>query len=421
MHDWRVFRNKSKLILIPPQDLQVPIQRKSGVTYNGLFATNALILAVLFVTGIVFFMHRAHAATPSVEASGSKHRGISEIVAGSYVQPKPAISVLGLAFGIRESKRYEEVVLPKNTQMLPLLQASKNIDPQAKTSSVMLVVDDSALSGENIGVNGAADADRISVLSSDQIGVYVVRPGDTTEQIALMHDVDVPTILRANDLSPTDKIQPGQVLVILPVAGIKVTTKVKGDTINAIAKKHGADASKVALFNDIPADKALGVNVSIIIPEDAENPLEPVNTKKPAIVAKKPKTVVALKTSGSSRFSCPIKSGVITQGLHDKYAIDIGASANAPVYAAADGIVKISLSGTYGGGWGTYVLVDHSPGQTLYAHLNKALVSSGEKVVKGQLIGLVGRTGRATGYHLHIELRGGFKNDICNNLPKNLI
>lgn len=395
------------------------------MTYNGLLAANALLLAVLCVTGLAFFIHRAHAApfgdTGTVPSKTSDMSKGAVMGTGSpKVSQKPAISVLGLAFGIKESKRYEEVVLPKNTQMLPLLQASKNIDPQAKTGGAVLVVADTALSGDNIGANGAVDADG-AVETSEQISVYTVRPGDTPEQIARMYNVNIATIRAANDLSPTEKIQPNQVLVILPVPGIIVTTKVKGDTINAIAKKRGANASKVSAFNDIPADEALDANVSIIIPEDSMNPVEASDDKKPAATTKKPKTVVALKTSGSSRFSCPIKDGVITQGLHDTYAVDIGAAANTPVYAAADGIVKISLSGTYGGGWGTYVLVDHSPGQTLYAHLNAALVSSGDRVVKGQLIGRVGRTGRATGNHLHIELRGGFTNNICNHLPKHLI
>ncbi len=419
-----------RLILISPQDLQVPIHRKSGVTYNGLLAANALLLAVLCITGLAFFIHRAHAApfgdTAAVQngngmLSAHPNRSKSSVIGNSTSKApqKPAVSVLGLAFGIKESKRYEEVVLPKNTQMLPLLQASKNIDPQAKTGAAVLVVADTALSGDNIGASGSVEADG-AVPTSDQISVYTVRPGDTPEQIARMYNVNVATIRAANDLSPTEKIQPNQVLVILPVPGIIVTTKVKGDTINAIAKKRGANASKVAAFNDIPADEALDANVSIIIPEDSMNPAEVGNEKKP-VATKKTKTVVALKTSGSSRFSCPIKDGVITQGLHDTYAVDIGAPANTPVYAAADGIVKISLSGTYGGGWGTYVLIDHSPGQTLYAHLNAALVSSGDRVVKGQLIGRVGRTGRATGNHLHIELRGGFTNNICNHLPKHLI
>ncbi len=376
------------------------------MTYNGLFATNAIILAVLFVTGIAFFVHRAHAAGPSFDVSASKS----------------SVSVLGFAFGIKESKKYEEVVLPMNTQTLPLLQAPKNIDPQARTGNAVLVVADSALSGENIGSSGSSDIDSYSVPTSDQISVYTVRPGDTLDQIARMHGVDIPTIRLANDLSPTDKIQPDQVLVILPVPGIQVTTKVKGDTINAIAKKYGADASKIAAFNDIPADRVLDVNVSIIIPEDAENPIKTDDSlKKPSATKPKSKTVVSLKTSGSSRFSCPIRNGVMTQGLHDRYAVDIGAPANTPVYAAADGIVKVSLSGGYRGGFGTYILIDHAPGQTLYAHLNAALVSAGERVVKGQLIGRVGMTGRATGNHLHLELRGGFTNNVCSGLPKHFI
>ena len=83
--------------------------------------------------------------------------------------------------------------------------------------------------------------------------------------------------------------------------------------------------------------------------------------------------------------------------------IDIIAPKGTPVRVTADGIV--SFSG-YRPDYGKFVLVLHKNGfSTLYAHLSKIFVRSGQKLRKGDIIGLVGSTGRSTGPHLHYEVR----------------
>lgn len=80
---------------------------------------------------------------------------------------------------------------------------------------------------------------------------------------------------------------------------------------------------------------------------------------------------------------------------------DFPAPVGTPVYAVASGIV---LSPTSGGWAGTNVVIQHANGgATLYAHLSKRLVSVGDAVKAGQLIGYSGQTGRAFGPHLHFE------------------
>lgn len=82
--------------------------------------------------------------------------------------------------------------------------------------------------------------------------------------------------------------------------------------------------------------------------------------------------------------------------------IDLGGGIGDPVYAAADGKVVISSrDGTHG----NYIVIDHGRGiRTRYLHLHKRLVDAGDRVKKGDLIGLLGSTGRSTGPHLHYEV-----------------
>ena len=82
--------------------------------------------------------------------------------------------------------------------------------------------------------------------------------------------------------------------------------------------------------------------------------------------------------------------------------LDIAGDKGQPVYATAEG--TISQAG-YHGAYGNLIVVDHGFGlQTRYGHLLDYKVKPGDKVKRGDVIGHVGATGRATGYHLHYEV-----------------
>lgn len=94
----------------------------------------------------------------------------------------------------------------------------------------------------------------------------------------------------------------------------------------------------------------------------------------------------------------PIKK---TRKHHD--GVDIPKPKGTPVMASKSG--KVSYASVMGG-YGKVIFVDHGNGeQTRYAHLNEILVSVGQQVETGQIIGKVGTTGMSTGNHLHFELR----------------
>lgn len=85
--------------------------------------------------------------------------------------------------------------------------------------------------------------------------------------------------------------------------------------------------------------------------------------------------------------------------------IDLAAPIGTPIHATADGIVS-AASGGYNGGYGNLVKVDHGGRvETRYAHLSSIAVIPGQRVVRGQVIGRMGSTGRSTGSHLHYEVR----------------
>ena len=85
--------------------------------------------------------------------------------------------------------------------------------------------------------------------------------------------------------------------------------------------------------------------------------------------------------------------------------LDLRAKMNTPVYATADGIVEVARSKSKIG-YGKLLVLNHVLGfKSLYAHLNKIVIGTGEFVKKGQLIGYSGSTGYSSGPHLHYEVR----------------
>ncbi len=120
-----------------------------------------------------------------------------------------------------------------------------------------------------------------------------------------------------------------------------------------------------------------------------------------------------LRLIASTPAIAPVK-GILTSGFGGRrdpitgqpamhQAIDIATAPGSTVVASADGIV---LRTGRIGGLGKAVYVSHGYGVTTrYGHLSKIDVVPGQRIRRGEALGLVGSTGRATGYHLHYEVR----------------
>ena len=93
----------------------------------------------------------------------------------------------------------------------------------------------------------------------------------------------------------------------------------------------------------------------------------------------------------------------ITRSRDFHSGIDIANRVGSSIYATADGVIKETGSNRY---YGRYIIITHKYGyETMYAHLEKFLAKKGNEVQKGEIIALMGNTGRSTGSHLHYEVR----------------
>jgi LysM repeat protein len=307
-----------------------------------------------------------------------------------------------------------------NLQTMPLLRPAMNITPApARGGGDVTIVDDSAVVAAEGPSGTLADIEKPK---NGTISTYVVRDGDTLSAIAKLFDVTPGTILSANDLAGASSLKPGQKLIILPITGINYTVK-KGDTLASIAKAYGGDPAEIASFNSVD-DSTLAVGAMIIVP----------NGEVPAVhvaVTSSPKIPTGGHTSGKVRvgnepahdvgpegtadqiayYIAPVSGYIETQGIHGYNAVDLAVPSGTPIVASAAGTVVVAREGGWNGGYGSYVVISHDNGsQTLYGHMSKVSAYDGETVAQGQLIGYVGKTGLATGPHVHFEIRQGIKN-----------
>jgi murein DD-endopeptidase MepM/ murein hydrolase activator NlpD len=321
-----------------------------------------------------------------------------------FTYPLPVHAGFFSAFSnIFGSNSEEFYVRDHNSQTIPLLQAP--LSPKISIGGGEVnIVDKSAIMPELNSV-GSIGEDTLP----GQISLYVVRKGDTLAQIARMFGVSTNTIIWGNDLTG-GAISVGQTLVILPISGVRHIVK-SGDTIESIAKKYKSDVEEIRQFNNISLGDKLALGTEIIVPDGEITPVlvqASSNSKTvPSSSYGAPKNPLPIRSVPQGYFASPLASYTKTQGVHGYNGVDLAAPYGAVLMASADGVVIVSKSSGWNGGYGTYVVIAHDNGtQTLYAHMSKTIVSVGTRVVKGQVIGNLGSSGKSTGPHVHFEIRG---------------
>lgn len=223
----------------------------------------------------------------------------------------------------------------------------------------------------------------------EQITEYIVQEGETLSGLAERFNISLDTILWANDIKGNNLV-PGQKITILPVSGALHLVRPQ-DTLSEIALWYKADINQIIAFNQIGSGGQIFAGDLLIIPD-----------------GQKPDTLPTARLTplAGSYFICPLGSPCrVSYGLHHYNAVDLSnGQCGEPVLAAAGG--RVQRTGYHSLG-GNFVLLLHPNGvATYYGHFSRVVVAAGQQVSQGQTIGYTGKTGLATGCHVHFEVRG---------------
>ena len=243
-----------------------------------------------------------------------------------------------------------------------------------------------------------------AALARGSSGVSPSNPGPSNPDVVGLTVEDPRVRHRITAPSPTVR---GRVVVAAVAAGAFVAA---GQTVDKAAVTISDDATLVASAKE--ASTAVGLGGAAPAPEylPLTRPADPATAEAVQAMAKGQRLVderVAQEAEANRiRFVLPTK-GIFTSGYGARwgvfhYGIDLANSIGTPILAAADGVVVESGPAS---GFGLWVRIRHSDGMTtVYGHINRSLVTEGQRVRAGQEIAEMGNRGNSTGPHLHFEV-----------------
>lgn len=247
---------------------------------------------------------------------------------------------------------------------------------------------------------------------------YAVQPGDTLWDIASKFGVTATTLSWSNNISDPNSIKPGMELKIPPTSGVLHVVK-DGDTLGGLAARYNVALEDIEGFepNRISNRDALVLGMELTIPGGVK-PVEVSGARLAASQPAPPPVAPVAPIASAGQLQWPTYGPIYGSFTAGHRGLDISPPYGTPIYAAESGVVAWVQYINWG--YGYHFLVDHGNGvQTMYAHLSEILVEPGERVTRGQHIGRVGTTGRATGPHLHFEVhQSGVAVNPLNFLPR---
>ncbi len=220
---------------------------------------------------------------------------------------------------------------------------------------------------------------------------YRATKSDTVMSIYARCSIRYDTLVTINGIESKDENLEGRDLVLPTVNGLYIPHDPQTSIDILLAKEHS-----VQLLGGEYASYKINGRDFYFIPDGKFSPTERAYYLEPEMTLPLAKSV--LTSSFGMRIS-PISGKWL---MHN--GIDMAAPVGTNIYACKSGTVSTvtNMDSVYG----NYVIIAHGGGMTsLYAHMSRILVSKGQKVGAGYVIGLVGATGMATGPHLHFEIR----------------
>ena len=233
-----------------------------------------------------------------------------------------------------------------------------------------------------------------------------VYEGDSLYSISKREGVSIKSIIKANKLEPPFTLYKGDRLII---AKPKVHIVKKGHTLYDIANCYEVSISDIMKINQLKNNDKIYLGDKLFIPlYDNTNQTNCNNITKVTITKEVNKTTEKKKNNNYS-YMWPVKGkiiskfGLLAKGLRND-GINISADIGNPVLAIESG--KIVYAGNEIQAFGNLILIKHYNDKTsAYAHLDKINVKKGESVNKGQIIALVGNSGKVSIPQLHFEIR----------------
>jgi murein DD-endopeptidase MepM/ murein hydrolase activator NlpD len=253
-----------------------------------------------------------------------------------------------------------------------------------------------------------------------------VAPEDTLWKISGEAGASAPVPAAPNHLTLEARLHPDQVLTIPPLepanaeAALVSHEVVAGDTLWSISRASGVPIETLAAVNHLPPEGILRLGQRLVVPPadrtvpwllspPARNAVHPL-LRSPGVQATSGVPLLAgdLRTLEqpsegliTSRFGWRIHPIFGTREFHT--GLDIANRIGTPIRAAESGIVRFV---GWMGGYGRLIVVAHANGfETSYSHLSSMLVSLGQRVMRGDLLGRMGNSGWSTGPHLLFEVR----------------
>ncbi len=253
-------------------------------------------------------------------------------------------------------------------------------------------------SGEEVSVTEFSNVGK----NAGEMASHKVADKDTVYSIARKYDLKPEQILKHNPELSTRPLYIGEEVLIVKDNSPKVNpapafffhTVRAGDTLLGIAGRYRVTAAAVAAWNGLQGNAVIRIGQGLKIMTGA-------NLAPPGYVYR-------------PFFIWPVQ-GIVTSGFGVRWnpfigsfsqfhrGVDIGAGMGTTFRAAADGVV---IASARMGGYGNCIFIRHADGYvSVYGHLKVSQVKRGDVVKQGDIIGQVGRTGTATGPHLHFEVR----------------